>query len=287
MKKCPRYLTVLLLAAAILLIFVQVYASEHEEYTSDDILEIDYSNGFYELFIQETVYPRTFEYDGRIYTRAWSNAVKTMNGTSVVAYTVDQEYDPGIIEAYDEATLENYNVTRISPASARYNCHSYAWYSTAEQNPYYVADISPYLADPHCTEIGSAAVGAIVVYYDANGKPLHSAVVVAINGNSVICRSKWGPCGVFQHELHTVPSQYKVNGQVNEKYYRYERVHANTYSPDGSGSKHIATCTTCGYQSTEMHKLDAITNKCTICGYDASYAPIQPFKSNILCEGDT
>lgn len=66
----------LLLAVAILLNFVQAYASEHEAYTSDDMLEIDYSNGPYELLIQEPGYPLTFEYEKRIYTRVLGDAEK-------------------------------------------------------------------------------------------------------------------------------------------------------------------------------------------------------------------
>ena len=111
------------------------------------------------------------------FTLAADGIVKTTSGTAVAAYIAQNDYSDSTINAWDMETLEEYDVTLIHPGTARYNCHSYAWHQASDSNIYYVGDISAYLNDPHCTEISNAVVGAIVVYYDSEGNPLHSAIV--------------------------------------------------------------------------------------------------------------
>lgn len=136
------------------------------------------------------------------------------------------------------------------------------------------------------------------------GKPLHSAIVKSVTGGVVICRSKWGVCGVFEHELNEVPSDYMDNGIVNEKYYVYERSHTYSDEMAYTSTHHMQVCAVCDYETavaqhsyvvthtaqnhtrscrycnwsvTEPHTYDSLKTRCTICGRPAGNTPVQPF----------
>lgn len=207
---------------------------------------------------------------------AEAGIVKTTSERAVVAYIAQDDYSDETIEAWDKEALKDHDVTQIHPGTARYNCHSYAWHQASDTNNYYIGDISVYLSDPHCTEISNAAVGAIVVYYDAAGNPLHSAIVKSVTGGIVTCWSKWGVCGVFEHELNEVPSDYMDNGFVNEKYYMYERSH--TYSDENAytATYHTLVCAVCDHETTVQHSYTVTyttqnhTMRCTECAYETT-----------------
>lgn len=234
---------------------------------------------------------------------AWDEAVRTTSGQSVTAYTAKDDIDEKLLQAWDEEVLEQYDVTRIHPATVFYNCHSYAWHQAADTNIYYIGNIDAYLADPHCTEISNATLGAIVVYFDAAGEPLHSAIVTSAADGVVICQSKWGICGVFEHELDEVPYDYTANGSINVRYYLYEKVHGHLEADAYTSTHHTLKCAVCEYETavqhtyavthtvldhtrycrycdwavTEPHTYDSLKNRCTICGRPAGNTPVQPF----------
>ena len=115
------------------------------------------------------------------------------------------------------------NAQVVSPASARYNCHSYAWYSRSTSNPYWlnavnsngVLQLARYWTDDayaSCTESQ-----AEFIYY-ANGD--HSAVMRP-DGKYI---SKWGRGPVMIHTATNCP--YVTSGR---QYYR-----TKPYLPDFS-----------------------------------------------------
>lgn len=144
-------------------------------------------------------------------------------GTSVI-YTLEGHYLS--VRRYSELSQYeiNYitnslssdypNATVVSPASARYNCHSYAWYSRSTSNPYWinamndsgVLQLSRYWTNDayaSCTESQ-----AEFIYY-ANGD--HSAVMRP-DGKYI---SKWGKGPVMIHNATYCP--YNTSGR---QYYR-------------------------------------------------------------------
>lgn len=229
--------------------------------------------------------------------------VNTTSGMQIAAYIAQNDFDDKTLDDWDQETLEQYDVRLIYPGTARYNCHSYAWHQAADDNIYYVGIISTYLRDPHCTEVSNARVGAIAVYCDAGDKPLHSAIVTSVAGSVVTCQSKWGVCGVFEHELGEVPDEYTANGNINVKYYVYEKFHTYSDADTYTETHHTLTCTICEYETTvqhsytvthtaethtrscrfcdwsvtEPHEYDLIKAQCTVCGRFAGNTPVLPF----------
>ena len=150
-------------------------------------------------------------------------ATKGLLGTSVV-YTLEGHYLS--VRRYSELTKYEINAitnslssdypnaTVVSPASARYNCHSYAWYSRSTSNPYWinarndngVLQLSRYWTNDAYTSCTESQ--AEFVYY-ANGD--HSAVMRP-DGKYI---SKWGMGPVMIHNATYCP--YVTSGR---QYYR-------------------------------------------------------------------
>lgn len=98
-----------------------------------------------------------------------------------------------IQETYTSATV----VSGISP---KYNCHSYAWYSTSASNSYWINDPSMYILDGSYSESSYYHVGAKILYGTPGNNPEHSAIVSAVSENHLTyVTSKWGCMGVYRH----------------------------------------------------------------------------------------
>ncbi len=202
------------------------------------------------------------------------------------------------------------DVRQVAEPTTRYTCHSYAWYWQSPSLTFSILDsgAQTYLNDLHKTTRanGTAAVGDIVVYYDKEGHLTHSAVITEISGGELICTSKWGPTGLYRHDINTVPENYYAgysHPASGYKIYRYYRSHVyNTISSYNASthtftcnycgktlaeshttrvtgytaSGHTRACTACSYKVTEAHILNKVTGKCRICGYQGpTVAPMQ------------
>ncbi|MDY3295444.1 MAG: hypothetical protein SOX40_06175 [Bacteroidaceae bacterium] len=111
------------------------------------------------------------------------------------------------------------NVTILSPASRKYNCHYYAWCtrdgatSLFWMNPLRTdntANVSKYWTNDFYSEVFSTQQAEKIVYYsnsntsnDAN--ITHSAVVSSVSG---YYESKWGSWPLVRHLPTDVPSGY-------------------------------------------------------------------------------
>ena len=159
-------------------------------------------------------------------------------------------------------------VERIGAPTSAYNCHSYAWYSASEDNPYWIVDVDVYINDVHTDQISKedCRAGDIIVYYDEQEQPVHSAVVTEIDGIRIMCISKWGVGHLCRHEVDDVPNAYKNNGTPDCRYYRI-RPHNNTVSYNAS--THTYSCSDCPYSITEPHKQSPL-GICLTCGYSGN-----------------
>ncbi len=194
----------------------------------------------------------------------------TTGGSAVSLYSALSDYSESEKTAIANNTASLLGIEVLGCATSKYNCHSYAWYQKSTLNSYWVATISDFQADAHCTQIANARVGAIVVYLDQNYQPLHSAVISSINGSIIMCKSKWGADGLFEHAINNVPAAYSYNGSsIRYRIYDYDKNHSCTVTVDDE-STHTRVCYICGWSATETHVINNITGRCVTCGYSGS-----------------
>lgn len=209
-----------------------------------------------------------------------NSTVNTTSGNPVTTYLAQSELtNQQINDCYSTYYGKPgfLDITKISNATAYYNCHAFAWYSTnpgnrwiainyPSSNPVYYG-VERFITDDHCTSLGSsdsvAQVNDIIVYW-VNGLPAHSGIVVSTNPLRI--ESKWGQGCVWIHNKSSVPDTYKESGVVNATYYRYSRSHNYQYS-QVSSTKHRALCTVCGHTFLESHYYWNNNNICSLCGY--------------------
>ena len=134
--------------------------------------------------------------------------VKTPNGTnvSVITYSsepLSQSEIKRINKQYDKAYP---NATRQRSASGKYNCHSYAFYSTSTSNNKWMNNPSAYWNDGSYHETSLISGGRKLEFFSGSS-PQHSAIVVSAY-TSVILESKWGKCGVYRHTTSNCPYTY-------------------------------------------------------------------------------
>lgn len=155
--------------------------------------------------------------------------------------------------------------TKIHPADVSYNCHSYAWYLMSNSNPYWIGvgkgfdandfDNGEIMYIPQtATQINNnPQVKDIIVYYNELGDILHSAVIVAINGNSITVQSKFGQAGVYRHAVDTVPEGYLgSDGTLIYRVYRYHIYSSRTtedlgHSLNKHTYRHTDICSICNH----------------------------------------
>ena len=173
--------------------------------------------------------------------------VTTPNGSAVKVYKINTDLSSSKINEYNQVgdSLFPY-ATRISTATRKYNCHSYAWYSSSTSNSYWMDDPSAYYKDGSYVEVTTPKSGDIICYFDDNGTPnnfsddinIHSGIVLSYdssispNGvcgtsNQVVVRSKWGAYGLYEHNGDYCPyvSKYSDSSIDPAEYVKYYRRH--------------------------------------------------------------
>lgn len=156
------------------------------------------------------------------------------------------------------------NAVLLRTASPKYNCHSYAWYSTDSDNSYWIDD--PYYFRANSSEYGEVlfpAVGDIVCYYDDGGNNLHSGIVTGMTGqesnglcgdsNTVEVTSKWGFHGLYRHNGYECPYTSYAGGSATCVRYFRKHTHSLVYRNITTYYEHRVSCTTCNFTYTEPH----------------------------------
>lgn len=231
--------------------------------SSPDILsDCPYLQRIYDSFTTSFQSSESRSVEGIDY--AYFGIYTTEGNKSAVLYTASRELTEDEKTAankkYDKSTR-----TRLYEPTAKYNCHSYAWYYTSSLNPYWLDDIPPQLGDSTCVVVpsNSISVNDIVVYYDRNGFLAHSGVVASVptDGNPII-RSKWGAAGVYVHDIADVPAGYQSSDNgVSVRFYSYHyNINKFTGTEYHSGKFHY-------YQYADI---------CNLCGTmtNSSFQPI-------------
>ncbi len=149
--------------------------------------------------------------------------VTTPRGSRVQTYyDLDETLLPYKRQQVNEELARQYGMTIVSQGTAKYNCHSYAWYSTLTTNKNWMNYPSPYMTDGSYSRVYSGNGNNIAynygfssgdkVYYANN---THSAILAnSPNGEPVLNQyvySKWGEYGVFKHKIGYVLSSYDTS----------------------------------------------------------------------------
>ncbi|ADL53736.1 hypothetical protein [Clostridium cellulovorans] len=112
----------------------------------------------------------------------------------------------------------------LRSATSNYNCHSYAWYSQATSNVYWINNPTPYMTDGSYNYMGTASgYSGERVYYSSPGNEHSGIVYNRIAGTigpdaygNVNVLSKWGTYGLVRHSAQNCP--YYVGGLALQFY---------------------------------------------------------------------
>ena len=239
-------------------------AENNSSYTGNNSpIEIYQSNNEYSISLSE--YTSLASTDDVIIV--YIDTPNTPNSVAVewVLEDISQGYKNYINTFFDN---EYSDATRLSSATIKYNCHSYAWYSQdINSNEYWMSDPSQFYEDYSYCTVSTPQVGDIICYFDDKGttdtsddENLHSGIVTAVlsgtsngvcgNSDLVTVTSKWGSAGLYSHNGYECPYTAYKNGDGDYvKYYR--STHSFTYSSH-TNSVHTMSCA-CGYEITSAH----------------------------------
>lgn len=95
------------------------------------------------------------------------------------------------------------NATKLRSASYKYNCHSYAWYSTSSSNSWWMNYPTKYMTDGSYKKTTSPSRNQ-KVYYPNPGNE-HSGIITSVSGSKIKVTSKWGAFGLYEHNEMDCP----------------------------------------------------------------------------------
>ena len=139
-------------------------------------------------------------------TSSSTTTVKTPNGTKVTVIIYSYNGDTWANTLTNTMSAKYPSATVVRNADNRYNCHSYAWYSTSTSNYYWMNSPKKYVSDGSYKLAGSSptANSQKIVYKDQSYVPLddwiHSGIVVSYKSSSSYkVQSKWGQGPLMRH----------------------------------------------------------------------------------------
>lgn len=247
--------------------------------------EVDYS--FLNSIRDFSLVDDYMDYDLQFSTELWGRKyyvygnfsnVNTPNSTLVNTYNMCTDFPQEVLRYFEESSWTAFhNITIVGPATAKYNCHSYAWYSQSFDNDMWMDNPESYILDFSYEEVNIPVPGDIICYIANDGTFLHSGIVLSYNQNVVpnnICEdsnrvyeeSKWGYSGVFRHYGDNCSYAYQAS---EIRYFHRHTVHkyvnhycycgAYTATHDFHGpytilnsSQHQARCA-CGQIQVQNH----------------------------------
>lgn len=169
--------------------------------------------------------------------------VKTSNGTNVEVFQRSELSQSQIENCNSYCDAKFPSADRIVSASARYNCHSFAWYfQNVNTNQYWMNNPDDYYNDNSYFEVSYDDVQPRdkICYFNSEGYNLHSGIVLYLTGelannvcgysNTVGVQSKWGSCGLYNHKGDYCPYIYLHGGEASYvKFYRINQSHTHSF----------------------------------------------------------
>lgn len=168
---------------------------------------------------------QTQELVSTIYDRTIRQKKVTLSNGTVAYKWISGEFTSAEKKQIDDYFIDEYDVKKKRAATVKYNCHSYAWYSTSSSNKYWINDPSIYMENAKfiCTQ--TSMFNYIPTDVEKNyravvkidGVIVHSAIVNNVDYKSEHLISKWGYAGVFVHSIKRCP-YYKSRATKIEYY---------------------------------------------------------------------
>ena len=134
--------------------------------------------------------------------------VRNLFPQSVYVYQwVSGGYNADDIAKLDKYIADYYpSFSKVRSASSKYNCHSYAWYSTDATNSYWIDDPSPIYSSGWVlwqAPMRNLQAGDRITFW-SDGKLFHSSIINCVT----TCTSKLGHYGVYQTTISEMESYY-------------------------------------------------------------------------------
>lgn len=158
---------------------------------------------------------------GSSQTESKTIRVDTSQGTHVenFQYFELSSFEMGQFSAFNK-WLEN--TTERHPPTPRYNCHGMT-FASRRTGIYEVDDIRLILEEDSYVEVDTSDIlaGDVIIYFDEDGDPEHSGLVVEPPSNFGVPRvvSKWGKFSELIHWANRCPYTFG-----NVRYYRMKRL---------------------------------------------------------------
>lgn len=135
---------------------------------------------------------------------------KKIKGRDIPCYKFHTgDYTPTEIADIDAKIIAaNPTFVKVRSATKKHNCHSYAWYSTKETNPYWINDPSNIYTNNtdfyiKRTPSMKLASGNKMLFFSGSALQ-HSAILIS----SKKCKSKLGACGVYKTTIKEMKELY-------------------------------------------------------------------------------
>ena len=181
-----------------------------------------------------------------------STYIYTYFGQALGVYSFPELSAQEIIDITNYYVSNYPNAEMIRPASAKYNCHSYAWYSQSTSNQYWLNShtennafqLRRYWTDDYY--YATTAVDAEIVYYSSGD---HSAIPLS---TSYI--SKWGQAPLMKHSPTYCPYI-----STNRQYYKHRTSLPYTISSSIVGDNVIPANTPYNYNLPQYYAGMTIT----------------------------
>lgn len=271
----------IILIISTLLVLPSFVSADQSFYTNNTLLEIIPDDEYGTMTVDdEAIYTGTVGIDLLIFKIRYIYTPNTNERIQV--FKILNEHTSARAFDYNSTFDNNYpNATRLSTATLKYNCHSYAWYSQdVETNDYWMNNPSNFYLDYSYCTVSTPQVGDIICYYDDKGTAdtsddnnLHSGIVTAVlsgtsngvcgNSDLVTVTSKWGPAGLYSHNGYECP--YTLYSGIETETHRiaeyvkyYRSTHNYTYANTNS-SKHTVKCQECAYSFSADHELNLVS----------------------------
>lgn len=122
--------------------------------------------------------------------------VSTPRGSLVEVWSYSTELDAEQRDDQYDGLMDYPSAQPIGVPTAKYNCHSYAWYQQSTSNRYWMPYADEYVTDGSYNEYSTPRVGDVVYYY---GGAFHSGKVTSVSGSAPKVTSKWGPGCLVSH----------------------------------------------------------------------------------------
>lgn len=204
------------------------YKNKVEEFELYGNISSNYYNAFIEGKFNTTISATSYDgyeiIDGIYYYYNYTT-VPTPNNTPVTVKNFSNDFTTSIKNSFNALYDTTYpDAQRLSSATIKYNCHSYAWYSTSGQ--YWMDSPGAYWDDGSYTS-SSHGTGKKIVYTTLDGYVTHSGLVSTVYSGPtnynynyadvVQVTSKWGAMGLYSHRGTDCPYWRGAGGVDNTR----------------------------------------------------------------------